>query len=473
MLCAISGEAPQVPVVSSKSGNVYEKRLIETYITENGTEPSTGESLTVDDLIDLKTPQSVRPRPPTLTSIPSLLSVFQEEWDALALETYTLRQNLTQTRQELSNALYQNDAAIRVIARLTKERDEAREALGKVNVAAPTNGDAMHVDSAPLPARVVEKIQTAQDSLSATRRKRPVPEEWATGESVATYTPKVMTQTQYPGGSALAVHQSGDLVLAGGVDGGVDVFSVARNQVVQSFTAGSGTITGAAWAGERAIISTSKGQVSVRDAASGSELGLFTAHTSGVSAVTVHPSGELFASVGADGIYVVYDIETMSVATQVASGGAFTCARFHPDGHLLAAGGPGGQIKVYDVKTGTEAAVFAFGSPLKQIIFSENGIWLAAIAENSTTISVWDIRKSTEIKALETNGVIASIDWDYTGQFLVSAGPSGITVNQYSKASKAWTEPLKLAVPATAVAWGKSAQSLLTLSSEGAITVLA
>lgn len=56
-------------------------------------------------------------------------------------------EELARTREELSTALYQNDAAKRVVARLTRERDEAREALSKLTVSGGANGDAMVVDS--------------------------------------------------------------------------------------------------------------------------------------------------------------------------------------------------------------------------------------------------------------------------------------------------------------------------------------
>lgn len=131
----------------------------------------TGEDLTVDDLIELKSSRTVRPRPPTLTSIPSLLSTFQNEWDALALETYTLKQQLAQTRQELSTALYQHDAAVRVIARLTRERDEARDALSRIELSAggggkggaAVNGDVEMIDGGgDLPEEIKQRVDEAQ-----------------------------------------------------------------------------------------------------------------------------------------------------------------------------------------------------------------------------------------------------------------------------------------------------------------------
>lgn len=154
---------------------MFEKHLLETYLAEHQTDPVTNEPATVEDYVELKgkfllstdliiVPEIARPRPANLTSLPSLLSVFQTEWDAIALETFTLRKQLLETRQELSTALYQHDAACRVIVRLQKERDEAREALSKVSID-NTKPEAMDVDSQTLvlPVPLSEAIAKFKD----------------------------------------------------------------------------------------------------------------------------------------------------------------------------------------------------------------------------------------------------------------------------------------------------------------------
>ncbi|KDD75836.1 Prp19/Pso4-like protein, partial [Helicosporidium sp. ATCC 50920] len=125
MLCSISGTVPEEPVVSSKSGHLYEKQLVLKIIKETGRDPVTDEPLEESELLPLGVGKAAHPRPTPATSIPGLLSLFQNEWDATMLEMHALRQALHATRQELAHALYQHDAATRVISRALRERDAA------------------------------------------------------------------------------------------------------------------------------------------------------------------------------------------------------------------------------------------------------------------------------------------------------------------------------------------------------------
>ncbi|KAF3910764.1 hypothetical protein ABW20_dc0100648 [Dactylellina cionopaga] len=476
MLCAISGETPQVPAISSKSGHIFEKRLIESYIQEHGKDPVTGEELKLEDLIDLKTNRTVRPRPPTITSIPSLLSVFQNEWDALALETYTLRQQLAQTRQELSTALYQHDAAVRVIGRLIGDRDDARDALSKVKASgvasAPSNGDEMQVDSDGVPADVKERIDATQFELSTSRRKRPIPADWAVPDTIGSFTAISSSEPLYPGGTSISLNASQDLALIGGVDGVSGVYSLLENNLSRVLPSQDGAISDSAWWGGRPITASPSGVVRVWEE-SGTESTSFQRHAGKVSGICAHPSGSLLGSVGVDKSYVLYDLAASKAVSQVYTGSALTSTHFHPDGHLMGAGTQEATVEIFDIKTSKLLTKFEpLAGPVKSIRFSENGIWMAVACKGDNTVSIWDLRKLQMIKAIEIGSAIDSIAWDYTGQYLATAGPQGVTVQHYAKASKVWSTPLQSAVPATALAWGARADSLVTLSNDGTVTVL-
>jgi pre-mRNA-processing factor 19 len=272
-------------------------------------------------LIDLKQARVVKPRQPQNTSIPALLSTFQDEWDAVTLEAYTLKQQLAETRQELSTALYYNDSAQRVIARLQKERDEARDALSRVQVTATANGvhgangDAMQVDGQPLPDEIVSKIEQTQTRLQGTRRKRPVPEDWATGEEIENYKVKNTADTQFTGAKTLAVDETGDFFLCGDSDGDIGVYDLSQNAFTTRSNIGAGAITSGAWANDRPIVATSSGAVVVTEG--GSAKMKFQQHAGAATAVTVHPCGDLVASVGIDKSYVLYDLQSEKVLTQI------------------------------------------------------------------------------------------------------------------------------------------------------------
>lgn len=476
MLCAISGEAPEVPVVSKKTGTVYEKRLIEKYIEEHGKEPGTDAELDVEDLLPLKAGRVVRPRPPTLTSIPALLATFQNEWDALALETYTLQEQLSQTRMELATALYQHDAAIRVIARLTKERDEARESLASVTVTANSteNDDTMAVDNEELPEALAEVVDETHKTLSKSRKKRGVPAGWASNDEIAAFEP--LASEDLPVGRATSItveSADGQYAAIAGLDGTVGIFSVAAQKLERTIEVGE-PLTTALWtAGTRIVLGTAKGAVKIYEA--GAEVATLKSHAGAVTGLAVHPSGRILASVGADKTICLYDLEIATRVSRAHSTASLTACAFHPDGHLLAAGtSTTGEVQVYMTKTGELATSFVLGAPVQALVFSENGYWIAATAKGQTTVTIFDLRKEGDAataKVLDIGSAVSALSWDYSGQFLATAGPAGLTVQHYAKGAKKWSQTLSSATPAVAVQWGAHAKQLLSVNADGVVSV--
>jgi pre-mRNA-processing factor 19 len=170
MICSLSGQDCADPVVTP-SGYICERRLLLSKLVDTGgNDPFRADVvLHESDLVSLQKPKESSLIPPprleTATSFTHLLQLMQHEHDALLLELYDTRKALEETRMELSQALYQNDAAVRVIARVTMERDQAKQDLmnyqpqaGAVS-ATPTVGG---TSAAPAPSMVVQDEPAAQ-----------------------------------------------------------------------------------------------------------------------------------------------------------------------------------------------------------------------------------------------------------------------------------------------------------------------
>ena len=92
MFCAISNTTPEVPVVSSKSGHLFEKSLIEKALESSGGRcPVTGELLAASDLLPLKVPAQLCRTAPSPRCLPPPTASLQSLPTALrALPSYHL-----------------------------------------------------------------------------------------------------------------------------------------------------------------------------------------------------------------------------------------------------------------------------------------------------------------------------------------------------------------------------------------------
>jgi WD40 repeat protein len=97
----------------------------------------------------------------------------------------------------------------------------------------------------------------------------------------------------------------------------VGVYSVSQGQVVQTLKCGGGSVTDAVWCGNKPVVALSTGAVKIFD--NGAEAASFDRHAGAVSAVALHPCGDILASVGVDKSYVLYDLLSLQTITQVST----------------------------------------------------------------------------------------------------------------------------------------------------------
>ena len=201
--------------------------------------------------------KSAKPRTQTATSVPGLLSLMQSEWDALMLEIHTLKEHLQATRQELSQALYQHEASCRVVCRLLKERDEAREQLAELRglvtkgVVGSTalkehpeqkDEELKEAMDQGITKALAESFNALSDSLCEARKARKLPADLAEAKNIAGYK-EISTISLHPGSETTKAglscldlrRRDEELVLTGGKDGLANLYSLASKKVLATF----------------------------------------------------------------------------------------------------------------------------------------------------------------------------------------------------------------------------------------------
>ncbi|KAF7490343.1 Pre-mRNA-processing factor 19 [Sarcoptes scabiei] len=371
LVCVLSEQVPEEPVVSPYSGAIFEKRLILKYLEEKKVDPICGREMTADELIEIKVPSIIKPKPPSATSIPALLKTLQDEWDAIMLHSFTLRQQLQATRQELTYSLYQHDAACRVIARLSKELTAAHQPMTDETTEGLTDV-------------IIEKITQKATVLTAERKKRckTIPENLVKPEELITilkgHNKKV---------NNVIFHPNCQNIITSSLDSQIRIWSFPESQTTQ----------------------------------------IVRAHEIAVTSISLHATGDYLLSTSNDENWAFSDINTGKVLVKDgdnSSNHTLTTSKFHPDGLIFGTGTSDSLIKIWDLKDRSNVANFpGHNGAITAMSFSENGYYLATSAEDPV-IKLWDLRKLKNFKTipLDEGYQIKDLYFDYSGTYLAVAG---------------------------------------------------
>jgi len=512
LTCELSGEpiaTTKETVVATPSGHICIKRLLLQKLAENGGmdpfEAIRERPLSEDQLIELQTKLEPPPRP-QVTSLPNLLQMIQTEYDALVLELFDTRKALEDTRRELSQALYQNDAAVRVVARLSMERDAARQELERWNASAgpapTTTPDAEApaeetVEEPKSKRRKVERpegplqndlpegdvqvmVDTWQELNPARKPKiKAMAAQAPSAEMLGTYQ-KTDTKNWHKSTcrSVIAMAQYEDRVVTAGKDKQVVVYSNESEVVEQTFSMKT-VPTGVDICQSVVVASSAKGHLSVWSTeGEGSSLGdASIVERTEIVHVQVHPSAQYVCAATADGRVIVCGWEDGKVVLIAEFKGSedgveYTSGAMHPDGLLYAAGTSTGAIHVWDFKNKQLAGNMKEGddSAVKTISFSENGYHLAS-SHASAAVRFWDLRKQKLMTTMNEGGEIESITtvvFDPSAKYAAYGGKSGIVITTI----KEWgtTAQISTDKPLSGMAWTPKGAILSCSDKERAIS---
>lgn len=379
------------------------------------------------------------------------------------LETYTLRQHLSATRQELSQALYQHDAACRVIARLLRERDEARSLAlnnGGGSSMAPHNSE-----TAGLTAEMLAAMEAKCEELSKARKARGkgAPASLATTTDLASYTARAGPATDLPAAiTCLAVQE--EHIAAGCANG----TTALDSRILKGH---EGPVSGVSFSGDSLLSSSSDGCVKLWSPA-GDCIGTIaaSANRSPVTSLRAHPTGALAVCTLQTGGYSLLDVSRGSLVVRTTGETDSISGDMHPDGLLLAGGATNGSVTIWDLRTqASVASLSSGGAAVAALRFSENGYHLGGAAGSAALL--WDMRKLILAKELLVNAPVSSIAFDNSGSYFAIASGNSIK----TQIVKEWSTAMDLSNAVngaiTAIAWGANARSIVTGSSEGVVKV--
>jgi len=493
--CGITGELCVEPT-ATPSGNVYEKKIIERWIQENGTDPGTKRALAKDELIVIQQSPKVTPAEPNSMSISAIIKSLRDEYDATVLYNAKMNKDVKGNKGELIEQLYTHDAATRVIRALTeqmigvrveleKARQEEAERTEEEEKREMKEENASEEDDRGMTEAIMERLQSNAKRLTEQRkgRSRKPPADLASQSDLAQYEVKhnypALHSASVPGITCLDVNDN--VMVTGGNDRNVVIFNAREQEIIATCKGHQKAVCSVVHHPSRKSVISSSIDSTVRvwcyDNEERVEQTKFKLHNDQVTDLSIHPISDYMLTTSKDKSWLFSDINTGAELIRTFDDDQVTAGQFHPDGLIFATGTSRAEVKIWDLKSSAAGNAKPAAQPLRghlgpveSIAFSENGFHLAT-ASRGNEVKLWDLRKLKNVKTLTMSDAfkVRHLQFDKSGQYLCVAG-NDIRVFRI----KEWNEVVRLSAhqdDVTCVKWGAMARDLTTCSMDRTVKV--
>ncbi len=477
----------------------------------------------MEDTVVVQSPRYVAPRPAEGSSVSGLIGALQREWDALMLDSHEVKRALHTTRQQLSQMMYQYDAACRVIARVTRERDEARARLRDMQrqtasaVASASSSTLGEEGTAPGDAdaddtemdhggaakalalqAAFEKMTEANEVLSSARKARKVPKTLNSATAVKGWSEASAAlswhSAEKPAVTALALHPSRpSLLLTGGADKTAILFDKEAGAVAATLQGHSKPLSGVGFfplEPDRVLITAGKDRTvcvwtpkadapeATTGIPSAFEPSASRTNAAEITSLSLHPRASLALTTDADGSWSFFDygssgrpeVLVAKDSSDVQAAGGYSSSAFHVDGMFFAVASEKLQVvSFWDPRQETAAQTITLPKGCGgagSVAFSETGYQMA-VGGADGSVYLYDLRKpSEEPRSMSVGGVagvaVRALAFDTSGRYLAAGGVSVSVIGV--KKWEALNELSHATDKVTGLAFGTLAKSLVTAS---------
>lgn len=223
--------------------------------------------------------------------------------------------------------------------------------------------------------------------------------------------------------SSLTFTTDGRLLTAR-TDGQVNFWDAAKGTMLQSFTAHSeGIVQCLARSDGRLVIVGSDNSVVLFDPLEASSISSFEVESDRITSLALHPDGKTVAVGLASGKIAVYDSSLASKPPGLAMEGLPVVLGFSPDGRLLACGGNDGRLTFWNTATLEPAGVGLVQGSVTAMAFDPEGHWFAATSSDGS-LTLYDLKTLSPRKTLRLEGSVFTAV-AFTSAETMATGTSG------------------------------------------------